>query len=514
MKNDASLKLIDAQIKDFIAQGGASVKNADVTTAAGAPGIDLLGAQSTVVLDTPWTTSLLRLENDVTGIMAQWYEILGSTGRFGGAHSGGAQEGMRGGQIEWSSTPRSAYYKTLAKDYAVTDEQYYAQKGIMDPRSFGVNGALIEAKREHHRWNLFGRTTTQTGGVGGIGKLGAVSGAGSAGAGSIPAATYYVAVVPLNGEADYRTRTYLPNSAFSGPSGAVFGSEILNWTRTNGDGTTTPVSGGAGIASNEITVTLSATGAIVLSWKPLLGACGYAVFVGTATGAEVFQGTVQTASVTLTSLKTGSSYQTLGTNFTSDNSTDALVYDGILSLLGNSNSPSGYTALDNGASLTSSADFTLDVLAGPLAILARTFDGYGPDRAVMGPQTARSVNLALLTNASSSVAPKTVYMLQDGDIDNVVHRPIINPSNSKKIEILVDPYFPEGKIMLEPRSIPSMLQQNVSAPVAFRPQWDYWGEVWPRTTRKVANGVSLRGTLVTPWRAGFWLVDNVPYQAY
>ena len=71
MKNDASLKLIDAQIKDFIAQGGASVKNADITTAAGAPGIDLLGAQSTVVLDTPWTTSLLRLGNDVTGIMAQ-----------------------------------------------------------------------------------------------------------------------------------------------------------------------------------------------------------------------------------------------------------------------------------------------------------------------------------------------------------------------------------------------------------------------------------------------------------
>jgi hypothetical protein len=104
-----------------------------------------------------------------------------------------------------------------------------------------------------------------------------------------------------------------------------------------------------------------------------------------------------------------------------------------------------------------------------------------------------------------------VAFINDADMQKVISRPIVNPYTGQKIEILVDPYFPEGKIMLEPVTVPSLIAQKVQFPVAFRPVWDFWGEVWPRTQPKVENGVSLRGALIAPWRQGFYLIDNVPF---
>ena len=507
----SSLKFIDSQIKDFLS-GGNAVQNGDVTTAAGAPGIDLLGALSVVTLSTPWTDSLYRADKDVTGLSAQWYEIMAATGRFSGGTSGGAEEGKRGGQISWASVIQAANYKKLATDYAVTDEQYYAQKGIMDPRSFGVNGALIELKRMHNKCNLFGRTTNVNGvGAGGIGAVGTVTATPSTVSGGIAAATYNAVVVPLNGDAAYNTRTYEPNSSFNGVSGALAGAELLDSVRTNGGGTTTNVVGGSGIASGATSVTLSATGKITLTWTSIKGAVGYAIFLGTA-GNEVYQGTVFVANVVLTTLKSGNYYQPLGSNFTTDRSADPFVYDGILSQITASGSPTGYLQMGNTDTLTSSEDFTLDVLVEPLSTLFRQFDGYGPQRATMGPRTARAVNLALLRNATPTAnTSRAVYMVNDGDIEKALKRPIMNPYSEQRIAQLVDPYFPEGKILLEPTSVPSQIAQKVQFPVAFRPVWDYWGEIWPRTQPKVENGVSLRGTLITPWRAGFYLIDNVPF---
>lgn len=512
MKKTAT-QVIDAQIASLLASG--AVANGDVTTAAGAPGIDLLGALSVVTLKTPWTDRLYRADKDVTGLQAQWYEILASTGRFSGKFWGGAEEGKRGGQIEWSAAVKAANYKKIATDYAVTDEQYYAQKGIMDPRSFGINGALIECKRLHHKYNLFGRTTTVNGvGAGGVGTVGTVTATGSTASGAIPAATYKAVVVPLNGEAAYNTRTYEINSSFAGASDAYAGSELLDYTRTNGGGTTTTVKGGSGIASAAASVTLASTGKVTLSWAPVKGAVAYAVFFGTSDN-EVYQGTVFRSTAELTTLKATSGsnyYQSLGTNFTTNRSADAMVYDGILSQLTASDSPAGYTALGNTDTLSSSEDFTLDQLIAPLSTLYRTFDGYGPKRATMGPRTARAVNLALLKNASpSSSTSRATYFLNDGDIEKAIKRPIVNPYSDEMIEQLIDPYFPEGKILLEPVTVPTQISQKVAFPVAFRPVWDFWGEVWPRTQPKVENGVSLRGALITPWRAGFHLVDNVPF---
>lgn len=504
-----STKIIDKLLQDFVANG--AVKNADITTSAGAPGIDLLGAVSVVTLETPWTDRLYRADKDVTGLAAQWYEIMAGTGRFSGG-GGGAEEGKRGGQISWSAVIQSANYKKCAVDYAVTDEQYYAQKGIMDPRAFGINGGLLECKRLHHKFNLFGRTTTVNGvGSGGLGTVGTVTATPSTANGAVPAATYNAVVVALNGDGAYNTRTYELNTTFNGVSGALAGSELLNSTRSNGGGTTTTVVGGSGIASAATSVTLSNTGKVTLSWTPIKGAAGYAVFFGTS-GAEVYQGTVSVANCVLTTLKSGNYYQDLGSNFTTDRSADVLVPDGILSLLTNSSSGAGYYAMGNTDTLTSSEDFTLDVLVAPLATLYRTFDGYGPARATMGPRTARAVNLALLKNSAPTASTsRAVAFINDADMQKVISRPIVNPYTGQKIEILVDPYFPEGKIMLEPVTVPSLIAQKVQFPVAFRPVWDFWGEVWPRTQPKVENGVSLRGALIAPWRQGFYLIDNVPF---
>lgn len=478
----------------------ATVQNGDITTASGGYGIDLLGAATLLRLSTPWTDRLPRDRSD-TGLSAQWWEIQTGSGRANNT-TGTAAEGLRGGQLGWSGALKSAKYKSLAIDAAVTDEQRKATGGILDPLAFNMNAALVECKRSHHMQNLFGRGETLLG-TAAAPTLSAVNSGGA-----VPAQTNSVIVVALNGGAERRLRAYPINGSWT--AAASSGSELMDSTRTNGDGSTTTVVGGTSIKSAAATqATTGGASTLTASWVPTPGAVGYALFVGVA-GSEVFQGIVQACTVTMTLLKTGT--WAAAARFTADNSKDALEYDGLITQLQASDSPAYLSALANATALTSAADFTIDQLESAFAYFFATFDGYSPEYALVSGATKRKIAKALLSNTTAS---RATYMIAAGEPGNGgmdagqgVLR-ILNPYTNDMIEVLVDPYMPDGKIVLGTYKIPTQFGAGVTNAVMFRAQQEFYGETWPRNSRKWSNGVSLIGALCVPWRAGHAVIDNI-----
>lgn len=493
-------------------QAAMSVQNADFTTSSGGYGIDLLGAAALLRLNTPYTDRLPRLKSD-TGLSAQWWEFQMANGRWGSTTNptGTAAQGYRGGSIGWSGTLRTAAYKSLSLDAAVTDEARYSTGGIIDPLSLNMAATLLEVKRSHHMQNLFGRSgfaiTT------GAGAAPTVTAATSGGA--LADATYYTFIVPINGAAWQRTKGYAINStSWSGAASPATGSELLDFSRTNGDGTSTTVKGGTGQISSVGSGTISGgsgAGKLTISWTPIKGAIAYAVFIGTTSGAAnaVFQGVTNAAKYVQTvALKTAG--QAAGTNFDADNSVDTLEYDGLLTLLCEANSPAQYLQIANGTSLSSGANMQLDQLDPVLAYFYRQYDGYSPDRAYMSGATKVAVENAIMSNATASRGVMMISTAPGSDVTptgNVTR--LRNPYTSSYIEITEDPYIPDGKIILAPDTIPSKVSATVTQPVFFRAQEEFKGEAWPRTARKWANAVHLIGALCTPWRAGHAVIDNV-----
>lgn len=486
------------------AQLGETVQNGEFNTGSGGAGIDMMGAASLLVLKTPWTDRLPRDGVDSTGLSAQWYEILTGSGKANNT-TGTAGEGNRGGLIGYSGTLQSAKYKNIVIDSSVTDDARFVTKGIIDPLAMNMQAALIEAKRSHHMQNLFGR-----------GELGFAAAAATptvtqtAGGGSIAAAAQSVIVVALNGGAYRRVAGYAINGSWTatGTSGA----ELADTTRTNGDGTTTLVVGGTGIKSAAGSVsTTGGSSSMTVAWAPTPGACGYAIFAGAA-GSEVFQGATQACTAILTLLKTGS--YAAASRFTTDNSKDSLEYDGLITLLQDANSPAFQNVLQASAStLSSSSDFVIDQFDSAFAYFFSTFDGYSPDYVLVGGKTKRAINKALLSNSSSS---RAVVMMSRGDsmsdldLDNARIK-VRNPYTDDELEVIVDPYMPEGKVVFGTFKIPSQFGGNQTTAMFFRPQLEFYGETWSRRSFRWETSVKLRGTLCSPWRAGHAVIDNVAF---
>ena len=501
-KND----LAALEIKSALEGAIASVKNADFTTASGGYGYDLIGAAALLRLETPWTDQLPRQKSD-TGLTAQWWEFMLSNGRWnaGSNVSGTAEEGKRGGQIGWSGVIRTAAFKSLALDARVTDEARLTTGGIIDPLALNQAALLLEVKRSHHIQNLVGRS----GFLLGTGNTPSVTAVTSGG--NLADATYYVYILPINGSAWQRTRGYSLNGSWAGSVNT--GTELVDFTRTNGDGTTTAVKGGTAIKTGAASVAISGgsgAGKLTISWSPVNGASGYAVFIGTtSTAAAVFQGvTTATKYVQTVALKTTG--QAVSTNFDADNSVDSLEYDGMLTFLMETNSPAFLAAVANGVSLSSAANMQLDQLDPALAYFYRTFDGYSPDVLYCSGTTKVAIENAIMSNTTASRGTFLIGATQGGSIvptGSVVK--VRNPYTSTELEIVEDPYCPDGKIVLAPNAIPSKVSATVTQPMFFRAQQEFYGETWPRTRRAWQNGVHLRGAFCMPWRAGFAVIDNV-----
>lgn len=507
IEQDKAIQAIETALR------GVDVRNADISSAnSGVAGVDLLPVANIVTLVTPFTDMVPREPAGATGPAALFDVIKGNVS---GDVSGTAEEGKRGGQASFSGARSGAYYKTIALEMAVTDEAQYAADGKLDMRAAAVSRTLVEAKRIQERSFLFGRTTIASDSYA-AGRLTTTADGASVAAtptpvlvsttgGAIADATYSVIAVALNGDAYWATKGYTVSAA--GTFAATAGAELLDRTRTNGDGTTTTVKGGTGIKSSAASsgaLSTSNANKITASIAAVSGAVGYAWFVG-ASGSEVYQGTTATAQAVFTKLQTGT--QAAASNFTADNSADSLRYDGILTRI--EKAGLNITTLTNGTTLAADGEGGILEFTDIFSNMHQALDGYSPKFVMCNGKGQKLINKTILGGST----PTTYLTAQlSGQSEIIAGKRVIgifNPITSTPVNVIVNPYMPDGTFMLGTDEIPTVVPSPATTPFFFRPRRDYWAEIWPRTTRKTVDSVTIDGALCMRWFDGFGLVKNV-----
>lgn len=482
------------------------IENAGITTASGGYGLDMAGAAILERCNTPFIDDIVPSQAGGTGLAVSYWSINGSTGKMTGSF-GATGEGQRGGVMGYKGTLGGATYKTIAVDGVETDESLLVTEGNFDPHALAIQASLKETKRFLEKTALFGRTTTASdayapGGIGSASAPTIVAGS----AGSITAGTYSFKVVPLNGYAFYNTRSYSVN----GNWGTGAGAELLNSTRTNGDSTTAAVASGTGIISSATSTgaVAGSSNSFTVSVSPVSGALGYAWFAGAA-GSEVYQGTTGIATAVFTSLSTGT--QAAGSNFASDNSADALVFDGLITRMQAPGSGARILTMPNGSSFTPTTDGSLAEFNTLFAGWAQDLDGYSPEYILVSPKGKFAISKALTDN--SVKASKILYM-RGVNTDLDMQMDFVSVRNSltgTSLPVIVDPYLPDGVILIGTKSIGSSYAGSISNPIFLRTRQNYKAEVWPRRTRQWENTVSWNGALATPWLPGFGAILNAPF---
>ena len=241
------------------------------------------------------------------GIQANWRAVTGvnTTGlRIG------VSGGNRGGVQAVSTQDYTAAYKGIGIETSVDFEAQYAGMGFDDVQAIGAKVGLEACMLGEELLILGGNTSLALSTTPTPSATPATSG------GSLADATYSVICVALTLDGVI--------------NGSVAGGIQAQITRTNADGSPDTFGGGAARKSANATAVVSGgsgNGLVSATVAVVNGALGYAWFWGAA-GSEVLGAITTINSVVITATAAGT--QTAASLGTGDNSTNALVFDGLL----------------------------------------------------------------------------------------------------------------------------------------------------------------------------------------
>lgn len=446
------------------------------------------------------------------GTAVNWRAITGiNTSRM----SGGVSEGNRGGVISTTVASFTSSYKGLGFEDSVTFEADYAARNFDDAKARAVEG-LLRALMLYEEQTIIGGNasvalgtpTTPTVGNAGTG-------------GSIAAGTYNVAVVALSLSAWLNSKIDATGVA---PTIA----------RTNADGTSDTIAGGTSIKSaTASTTTTGSTSVITASTPPVKGAVAYAWFVGTA-GAEKLVAITTINSVLITALP-GATQALSTAGLASDNSTNALDFDGLIpQCFGlTAGAMTSYLAIGSTATIYTG---TTGAIVGQMAtgtpgtgtvlsadnkggvveidaMLRAFWDLYrlSPSRMWVNAQEAKNITDKVLTATSGLSALKLIPAAQDGLKGGAMLASYLNRftmAGAVEIEIKLHPTIPPGTILFETDELPYPLS-NVSNVLEMDVRQEYYQLEWPRRTRKYEYGVYVDETLKNYFPSAFGLLTNI-----
>lgn len=287
------------------------------TTATGLVNFDLERPAKTIYpVLTPLRNMIPRVKGD-GGTAVNWRAIVGiNTGRV----NPGVSEGNRSAVIATDVKSYVAPYKTIGLEDFVSFEGQFASEGFDDATARMVEGLLRSTMISEERTDLGGNTSLALGQASNpvlVDLTAQVDG-------TIPFnTTVHVSAIPL-------TNDGVLDSTANGITGEV--------TRTNADGTVDVFGGYSGEISNATNVTTAndADNQHVVTAKvdQIPGAMGYAWFVGpTAGAAQKFFGISTINSIRITAAVGAGTQDATDATIQADNSTNALLYNGIISLI-------------------------------------------------------------------------------------------------------------------------------------------------------------------------------------
>ena len=430
------------------------------------------GAKFVYPLLTPLRNEIPRVSGK-GGIQANWRAVTGinTTGlRIG------VSGGNRGGVQAVTTQDYSAAYKGIGVETSVDFEAQYAGMGFDDVKAIGAKIGLEACMLGEELLILGGNTSVPLG----VTPTPSLAPSTSGGTLTASASPYSVICVALSLDG------VVNGSVTGGIQGAI--------TRSNADGSSDTFGGGAAQKSANATASIASgtTGSIAASVAPVTGAVGYAWFWGAA-GSEVLGAITTINSLVITANAAGA--QTAASLGGSDNSTNALVFDGLLYQAFKSGSNAYVQYLATGTAGVGST-LTGDGAGGIVevdAALKNRWDNYrmSPDTMWVSSQVANNLSAKILAGGANA-AQRFVFDADQSALGGgVMVRSYLNKfsmAGPKILDIRVHPNMPAGTILMTARTLPYPLS-NVGNVMQIRTRQDYYQIEWPPRARRYETGV-------------------------
>lgn len=433
----------------------------------------------------------------------------------------GVSEGNRGAGIAINLQDQQASYKTLGLESSVSFE---ARLGAMNLTPDALGNAIQSTLRSvmiGEEQTLIGGNASTPLGVTPTPTL-AAGGSGSA----LTNQPYYVVCVALTHAG------WLTGSLANGIPGQI--------TKTNTDGSIDVFGGGSAQPSAQATITPTAGELITATVTPVPNAVAYAWFFGTTSGATRLQCITNANQVKLsaapsstnqliTALQVSGSYQ--------DNSTNALVPDGILSQMYGSvfgaapsramaTNPNMPVPASGTLSITSSGSISFTGASGNTgltingmdvaefdAILQAAYDQYkiGFDRILISSADVAG-NLAQFLGSDASTSQFRVLFDAEATTGRIVAgrrvTSYLNKFYGNTLDIEIHPYLPQGTIIFwsdrapyELSGVPNILEAHV--------RMDYYQIQWPFRSRRYEYGVYSDEVFACYFTPAFAVLSNL-----
>ena len=419
---------------------------------------------------------LTPLRNDVPrvtgkgGIQANWKAI---TGLNTSSVRAGVSPGNRGGVIAVTTQDYNAVYKGIGLEANVDLEEVYAGQGFDDLRALSAQ-TLLESLMLQEEQIILGGNGSLALGVTPTPALTASSSGGALASGTL---SVICVALTLDG--------YLNSAVAGGIPAAV--------TRTNADGTTDTFGGGSAQKSSNATVSITGpSGAVAATVASVRGAVGYAWFWGAA-GSEVLGAITTINSVSIAANAAGT--QTASSLPASDNSVNALVFDGLLTQCFKPALNAYYAAQPTGTA-GSGTPLTADSDGGIVefdAALKSFWDNYrlSPTAIYVASQEMLNIHKKILQGGATTAARFVFSADQGAVLGGVMVRSYLNKfslAGATEIPIKLHPNMPAGTVLFFTKTLPYPLS-NVPNTVQIRTRRDYYQVEWPLRARRYEYGV-------------------------
>lgn len=423
------------------------------------------------------------------GTAANWKSITGiNTGNM----SMGVTEGQRSGVIATSTADRNAAYRGIGLEDSVTFEADYADNGFDDTKARAVEGLLRSMFLGEERLIVGGNTSLALGTT----PTPTLSASGSGA--TLPGAptTYSVICVALT--MDGYKRASLANGV------------VQTYSRTNADGTSDTINGGAAQKSAAATQAVTLGETLFASVTPVPGAVGYAWYVGTA-GSEKLEAITTLNSVKFSAPLAGTG-QAASALTAADKSTDSLVFDGLLTQICASGSGAYVKYLATGTAGTGTAlTFSNGKCDEIETALLSFWDNYklGPQAMAMSARTHNALRDGMIANGGSPILRMNVVAGNGigGMVGGARIMAYLNPITGTEIEVMIHPDMVDGQIMFYSDAAP--YQIGVPQIIRIRTRQDYYQLEWPLRTRKYEYGVYADEMLQNYFPPAFGLIGNI-----
>jgi len=414
----------------------------------------------------------------------------------------GVPAGTRAGVMDVTTSRKTVSYATVGLEASADWQAEWGAQGFEDIRALAVLGLLKAARIGEEQIVLGGNATLALGTCPQVAVTPSTSG-GTIATGT----TYHVRAVALTLAAYKR-------------ASMTVGIPTTQAVVSGDGGTTTTINGGVSQVSADQTFTISSgsTGSAACTVTAVPGAVAYAWFVGSDGTTNCNLAAITTVNaVTLTSSPSAPSVGTgfagaVGSNFGSDLSKNAYVFDGLIATIATSGSNSYVKSLDN-------AQLTTDNAAGCTEIntaFQSFWDNYrlSPDWMIMNSQQAIDLNTLIIKNGGAplfrSVNDDPARGLMGVTAGTVVTGYLNKTAmgGGKLIKIMLHPDCPPGMILFFTETIP-YATSNFTNILQIKAVREWFQVDWPMTTPKHQYGVYANEVLQCYFPPAFGMIYNI-----